>query len=119
MKPLRGTLQESGTTIQGNTFGPANPQSLAAVNSYSTHLFLHIKRTSQGIAIDGEPVGMRGHQIRNANRAEVDGVFVEWGWDGQTLHVRNDRYGFQPLFYYANTNEIAISDSIHILLAAG
>jgi asparagine synthase (glutamine-hydrolysing) len=89
------------------------------MDSYSAPLFLHIKQTSQGIVTTGDTSGIRGHQIRTPNRPKIDGVFVEWGWDHQVLHVRNDRYGFYSPFYFTHANDIAISDSIELLLLAG
>src|SRR5262245_31270116 len=82
-------------------------------------MFLHIRTTSDGLRLIGEPNGKRGHQIRNAAHPQIDGIFIEWNWDGETLILRNDRYGCHPLFYYANSTEIAISNSIDSLLAAG
>ena len=67
----------------------------------------------------GEPQGTRGHQLRNPRRADSDGVFVQWSWNGTSLTLRNDRYGFYPVFYFASDDEIAVSDSIHAVLAAG
>jgi asparagine synthase (glutamine-hydrolysing) len=46
-------------------------------------------------------------------------VFAEWRWDGAALTVRNDRWGFQPIFYVASTTRIAVSPSIHVLLRLG
>jgi hypothetical protein len=60
----------------------------------------------------------RGHRISRADGSH-DGIFAEWRWDGRRLTVRNDRYGFQPLFYFCAASEIAVSTSILALLAAG
>jgi asparagine synthase (glutamine-hydrolysing) len=46
-------------------------------------------------------------------------VFAEWRWDGAALTVCNDRWGFQPIFYFASNNRIAVSPSIHVLLRLG
>jgi len=53
-----------------------------------------------------------------ANPASSD-VFAEWNWDGNTLAVRNDPWGFQPLFYSANAERIAVATSIPRLLELG
>jgi hypothetical protein len=82
-------------------------------------MFLHVRRTRDGVRLVGEHKGERGHRIQNPHRPDVDGVFVEWSWDGASLRLRNDRYGFYPIFYFANDAEIAVSDSIDSLLAAG
>lgn len=47
------------------------------------------------------------------------GVFVFWDWSENRLVVRNDRYGFYPLFYFVRRDEIAVSTSIFKLLALG
>jgi hypothetical protein len=81
--------------------------------------FLHIRRGSEGFEVEGAQVGALGHKIRHPGRSEPDGVFVEWSWDGDRLRIRNDRYGFYPFYYFANSDEIAISTSIIRLLEAG
>src|SRR5262249_39855661 len=81
--------------------------------------FLHIRRRAGGFEVEGAQVGALGHKIRHPGRSEPDGVFVEWSWDGNRLRVRNDRYGLYPFYYFANSDEIAISTSIVRLLEAG
>jgi len=81
--------------------------------------FLHIRRRAEGFELEGAQVGALGHKIRHPGRSEPDGVFVEWSWDGNRLRVRNDRYGCYPFYYFANSDEIAISTSIVRLLEAG
>jgi len=46
-------------------------------------------------------------------------VFAEWRWDGESLRVRNDRWGFQPVFYCGSKSRIAVSTSILVLLRHG
>jgi len=84
-----------------------------------SEVFLHIRRGPEGFEVEGAQVGALGHKIRHPGRGEPDGVFVEWSWDGDRLRVRNDRYGFYPFYYFANSDEIAISTSIVRLLEAG
>lgn len=43
-------------------------------------------------------------------------VFAEWNWDGETLTLLNDRYGFYPIYYFQRENEFAVSPSIERLL---
>lgn len=81
--------------------------------------FLHIRRAGGGFEIRGLTNCALGHKIQNPARTDVDGIFVEWSWDGSCLRVRNDRYGFYPTFYYADSNQIAISTSICRLLESG
>ncbi len=81
--------------------------------------FLHIRREADGFGIVGPAAGMVGHKIQNPGRTVPDGIFVEWSWDGARLQIRNDRYGFYPIYYFANRDEIVVSTSILRLLEAG
>jgi hypothetical protein len=81
--------------------------------------FLHIRRSASGLEIRGLANCALGHKIQNPDRTDVDGIFVEWSWDGSCLRVRNDRYGFYPTYYYADSNQIVISTSIRRLLESG
>lgn len=60
-----------------------------------------------------------GHKIDYTPGRKSDGIFVEWSWDGNRLTVENDRYGFYPVYYYCNGDEICISPSIMRLLEEG
>ncbi len=62
----------------------------------------------------GAPYCLLGHRLSND-----EGIFAEWAWDGQTLRIRNDRYGFYPLYYYSLPREIGVSPSITRLLSLG
>lgn len=46
-------------------------------------------------------------------------VFAEWTWDGVEVVVRNCRFGFFPLFYYATADEFGVSSSIERLIKCG
>jgi hypothetical protein len=46
-------------------------------------------------------------------------VWVRWRWDGETLVVENDRWGFAPLFYSAGNDYVAVATSIPGLLRLG
>jgi hypothetical protein len=48
-----------------------------------------------------------------------EGVYVEWFWDGSILTVSNDYSGYYPLYYYATSNKIMISNSIIKLISLG
>jgi len=56
-----------------------------------------------------------GLKIEAAKGTE-QGIFAEWNWDGARLVVRNDRYGFFPLFYFHDESGICVSSSILKLL---
>ena len=59
------------------------------------------------------------HRSPVAARSASSDVFAEWNWDGNTLAVRNDPWGFQPLFYSASADRIAVATSIPRLLELG
>ncbi len=46
-------------------------------------------------------------------------IFGEWNWDGKQVAVRNCRFGFFPLYYYATANEFGVSDSVEQLIECG
>jgi len=69
--------------------------------------------------IAGTPSLALGHKLEPARIPIPDGIFAEWSWDGRRLTVRNDRYGFYPLYYFSRPGEICVSPSIPELLAQG
>jgi asparagine synthetase B (glutamine-hydrolysing) len=81
--------------------------------------FFHVRRAAGAFEYKGQANCALGRKIQNPARMDVDGIFVEWAWDGSCLRVHNDRYGLYPIYYFANENEIAISNSIGQLLEAG
>src|SRR5262249_6342036 len=103
-------------TVPSDAFGDREQ---AVARRLMSEAFLHIRRRAEGFELEGAQVGALGHKIRHPGRSEPDGVFVEWSWDGNRLRVRNDRYGCYPFYYFANSDEIAISTSIVRLLEAG
>lgn len=81
--------------------------------------WLRICRRGKAFEHTGQSTGLVGWPLPGRGPDERDGVFAEWRWDGNVLVVTNDRYGFQPLFWYATDQEIAISPSIPVLLELG
>lgn len=67
----------------------------------------------------GSATYLLGHRVRRDTGRSDDGVFAEWGWDGETLTATNDRYGMHPLFFCAARDAVWISPSIVALLGAG
>lgn len=80
--------------------------------------FLHLRRNGEGFEVRGLTQARLGHKLPQAN-GDCDGIFAEWSWDGGRLCIRNDRYGFYPLYYFATADEVAVSTSIVGLLQAG
>ncbi len=56
---------------------------------------------------------------RRATISATSDPFASWHWDGVRLVVRNDRYGFSPLFYCADDDRVIVSPSLATLLALG
>src|SRR6266850_838039 len=84
-----------------------------------TDPFIHIKKKSDHYEVDGEFSCFLGHKIPLAQHHKTDGIYAEWVWDGDRLIVRNDRYGFYPLYYFVGEDEIAVSTSLTKLIAVG
>jgi asparagine synthase (glutamine-hydrolysing) len=79
--------------------------------------YICIERHNDRYRVEGSPAARIDHPWpRDPNASDV---FAEWGWDGHTLHVRNDPWGFQPLFYVASPDRIAVATSIPRLLELG
>jgi asparagine synthase (glutamine-hydrolysing) len=81
--------------------------------------FIHIKRKCNRYEIEGQSSCFVGHVLPSARYERPDGIYAEWIWNGDRLIVRNDRYGFYPLYYFVGKNEIAVSPSLTKLIEAG
>jgi asparagine synthase (glutamine-hydrolysing) len=79
--------------------------------------FLRLQERNGMLVHDGMACFFRGLQRHSS--ANRDLPFFEWRWDGHTLAIENDRYGFYPLFYYAAKDEFVISPSLLTLLRNG
>jgi asparagine synthase (glutamine-hydrolysing) len=79
--------------------------------------FIVVERTPAGCTVAGDEAARIAQPWRRD--ASSSDVFAEWRWDGAALTVCNDRWGFQPIFYFASKNRIAVSTSIHVLLRLG
>lgn len=71
----------------------------------------------------GTPTYAHGHKINLGPGRLVDGIWSEWKWDGSRLTIRNDRYGFDPLYYWhdpaSGDGAIAVSPNMIQLIAEG
>lgn len=79
--------------------------------------FLRV-RSGDDYRVEGQPSCVLGHRLPRPG-GTPDGVFAEWRWDGGRLTVANDRYGFQPLFYFTRPGEIALAPAVQTLLDQG
>src|SRR5580765_1565782 len=79
--------------------------------------FVAVTRNGAGYDVLGQPAARVAHPWPRT--PEESDVFAEWSWDGDTLTVRNDAWGFQPLFYAATNDHIAVSTWLPRLLQLG
>jgi asparagine synthetase B (glutamine-hydrolysing) len=75
-------------------------------------------RYGDSCQVEGQPSCVLGHRLPQP-AGLADGVFAEWRWDGEQLAVANDRYGFQPLFYFTRPGEIGLAPAVQTLLDRG
>lgn len=81
--------------------------------------FFHVRITEAGPVIRGAPHYFTGHRLCEKAGAPPEGLFASWSWDGKSIDVQCDRYGFYVLYYAANEREFWISPSIATLLREG
>lgn len=91
---------------------------LTEINDSLRMPYFYARKEQDHVYTKGEAHGFSGHKIKGAGH-DGDGIYTEWSWDGDRLTVCNDRYGFYPLFYSRQENEICVSHSIFRLLAEG
>lgn len=75
---------------------------------YFMHSFFQARVNSENVETNGTFQVSLGNRDCNA--------FVDWNWDGKTLTVENDRYGFYPIYFLIKNNEITVSPSIAKIL---
>ncbi len=81
--------------------------------------FAHARMHAGNVTIRGLRAWFRGHVIRLSPAGTTDGIFAAWSADEDAIEVRNDRYGFYPLYYFSNGQEFAVSPFVLTLLALG
>ena len=79
--------------------------------------FIAVSRTGERTTVRGTTECSLGRPVDEGG--VPGGVFARWRWDGETLEVVNDRYGFYPLFFWARRGSVSISPSPLALLAEG
>lgn len=85
----------------------------------NTSVSFHARVVGDDVTVEGPYSHVLGWPLEPEPGREREGVFASWHWDGNRLRVRNDRYGFYPLYYFVRNGEIALSPSIPRLLDAG
>ena len=81
--------------------------------------FFHVQQQAGTWHTQGQSSCDLGYEIPGSEGTAPGGVWARWSWDGQTLTVRNDRYGLHPLFIFANEREVGVSPSLVQLLEVG
>ena len=63
--------------------------------------YIHLSRVEGEVRVRGAATHFEGNDTDSDSYTENPdrGVFAFWCWSGNRLIVRNDRYGFYPLFY--------------------
>ena len=67
-------------------------------------------KTADGVQANGQTSFFVGSRIPDA--AGDQGYFVDWSWDGNTVHVRSEPWGFAPVFFHSTANEFIVSTDI-------
>src|SRR5690625_1071488 len=80
--------------------------------------FIKLRFRNGIVSVHGEEQAELGHAL-DIGEGRRDGIYAYWRWDGERLEAGNDRYGFHPLYYYANGSELILSPSVLTLLAKG
>ncbi|MFC5524292.1 hypothetical protein ACFPPA_00910 [Rhodanobacter ginsengisoli] len=79
-----------------------------------------VRKRGERIETRGRSTAEFGHQIPSTTHHVADGIFAHWHWDGTRLAVKNDRYGFYPLFWFSPPGGgVCISSSLVSLLEQG
>src|SRR4051794_7811321 len=93
------------------------PSRISVGDARETEPFIVVDRTPAGCSVAGAAAARVAQPWpRDASSSDV---FAEWRWDGAALTVCNDRWGFQPIFYFASNDRIAVSTSVPALLRLG
>jgi hypothetical protein len=82
--------------------------------------YFRVRRLPDGrFETEGTPAADFGRQLRSTVHERPDGCWATWRWDGTSLAVETDRFGFFPLFYTVEDDAIAVSGSLCTLIEHG
>ena len=77
------------------------------------HLF-HARRTAAGFEVSGDHAASFGHRLAGrGDRAQDDGIWAGWHWDGQRLRIESCRFGLYPLFVLQRAIRMGDGDHLH------
>lgn len=80
---------------------------------------MHLRRLGDAVHQTGQADAQLGTKLAAGAGGAPEGLYVEWNWDGETLTVRNDRYGIYPLYWFRHGGDFGLSPSIPTLIALG
>jgi len=74
-----------------------------------------IGKVSEGrILAEGLFSAFFGYKVVDGN-IDNEGVWVTWNWDGKTFELKNDRFGFYPMYFYTQDGQFGISSDLSAL----
>jgi len=74
-------------------------------------------RVSGGVA-EGDLSCTAGHRVAGRG-GTTDGIYAGWQWNGRTLILEQDRYGFFPLFEWRTADAHWVSTDLGTLIERG
>jgi len=74
-------------------------------------------RVSGGVA-EGDLSCTAGHRVAGRD-GTTDGIYAGWQWNGRTLILEQDRYGFFPLFEWRTADAHWVSTDLGTLIERG
>jgi hypothetical protein len=77
-----------------------------------------LEYSSDRTNVTGQAKVRLGHRVTNGG-ASIDGVGVEWVWDGERFELRGDRFGCFPCFYCVDGNRLLVATTLHDAVEMG
>ena len=75
-----------------------------------------VQEKNDELSVVGQESAFLGYKIDSKKSQNAGGVWVEWAWRDNGFELKNDRYGFFPLYYYKTAHSFGVSTSILELL---
>jgi hypothetical protein len=82
--------------------------------SKAENLFLKSNNTT--ITISGSPIAFFGYKIDGGDSHISDGIWTEWKFENNRFELKNDRYGFYPMYYFNTNDSFGVSPNIFDVL---
>lgn len=81
--------------------------------------YIRVTRHGTRCDVEGLPHCFLSPVRSQESRGVPATIYSEWTWDGEQLLLKNDRFGFYPLFYAHRNGEMLASPSLTTLIARG